>query len=462
MSYIRLFKQFKIIALLICLICSSQLAEAAGFQLNEVSPMLQGDATAGSAAAVNDVSASLINPATLATLLHNQAYLGASAIFPNIQMNGATAIHTVNIPGSPPDAITAPVIGVNREGNIGSLAFVPDAYLGWRINESLVAGIAITSPFGLVTTYSNDSVLRFVAQKSSLLTININPALALQLNPEWAVGLGLQFQYARAILSSFDGTYTGIPALDAFLAANYPTKLKANGWGYGANFGFIYTPCRTTRFGVGYRSKIVQDLSGHGQQYTVPGPTVPAPSQDFPFNAETSVDGTINIPAVLTLSAQQDIANWTFKASAQLNFWSSFKHLSINTPDAFAINTTIDAHWDNVWLLALGADYCFSRAWTFRGGIAYDESPTNTQFREPRIPDTDRYWLTGGFTYRMNNNLSIDGAYEHIFARNQVVNTTVSYGSSPTSTVLLESNQVHAHYQSSIDIVALAIRYSFC
>lgn len=446
----------------ILLLSAYHTSYAAGFQLNETSPALQGAANAGAAAANNDVSAMFNNPATLSTLTENQVYVGASAIFPRINVTKESAIHTVNIPGTPPSNITAIVLGNHAQNNIAKWAFVPDAYFGWRVNDRLVAGIALTSPFGLSTEYDKHSVLRFAALKSSLISFNVNPAVAYIINPQWSVGAGFQLQYAIATFSNFNGPYTGIPEIDAFIAADFPTKLHARGWGLGYNLGVLYEPCQSTRFGLGYRSGIRQELHGDGKQFTSPGPTVPAPSQGFLFNAKTSVNGAVHLPAVLFLSAAQDLANWTLKASAQLNFWESFKSLSINMPEAFATHSTIPTNWKNTWLLSLGADYCLNQKWTLRAGAAYDQTPTRNRYRDPRIPDSDRYWLTGGFTHRMNKNISIDGAYEHIFSKRQTVNVSQPNGSNAISTLPLEVNTVKAKYKSSVNIFAIAIRYNFC
>lgn len=437
-------------------------AFAAGFQLNELSPGLQGAATAGAAAAEDDVSAMFINPATLATLKHNQLYAGASLIMPHVSMSDASATHTVNIPGPPPTDITATVLGKTSQKNVGQSAVVPDVYLSWRLNEMIVAGIAVTSPFGLTTDYSRNSVVRFAAQDSQLLTVNINPAVGIKLNKYWAVGLGFQAQYAQATLSNFNGPYTGIPSIDELIAANHPTSLKANGWGYGYNAGILFEPSECTRIGMGYRSRLVQNIEGDGSQFTLPGPTVPAPSQNFLFNARTTANGTLVLPAVLTLSAAQDISNWTLKASAQLNFWSSFEHLSINMPEAFGTNSTIQSQWKDVFLYAVGADYRVAPNWTLRAGAVYDETPTRDGLRDPRIPDGDRIWATVGFTYKANKSISIDGVYEHIFGKDISVNVTQASGSSANSSGPLEVNHVRAKYRASVDILGLAIRYSFC
>lgn len=433
---------------------------AAGFQINEISPSLQGDATAGAAAATNDVSSMFTNPATLATLNENQAYLGGSGIFPHVAMSDARAIHQVNVPGVPPSSIIAPVQGKNYEQNISSSAFVPDAYLGWRINNKMVAGLGINAPYGLTSSYSQDSVVRFAAIYSSVKAVDINPALAYSINEKWSIGAGLQAQYLQAKFSNFNGPYTGIGFVDELTSAEHPTYLKGDGWGYGYNLGLLFRPDSYTRLGIGYRSQISEKLTGHGQQYTMPGGTVPAPSHNFLFNAQTGVSTSIKTPQVLTFSAARDIANWTLKTSLQINFWDVFNQISIDMPDAFATNTVLQTHWKNTWFSAVGAEYRATPKWTVRGGVAYDETPT-INLRDPRIPDANRVWLNLGATYVVNKKLSIDGAYGHIFMQNQKVNVTEVNGRSATSTEPLEVNQVYAKYKGSADVVALALRYRF-
>lgn len=73
--------RLSVIAILVSQSILSTTSFAAGFQINEISPSLQGDATAGAAAANNDVSAMFINPATLSTLTGTQGYLGQASFF---------------------------------------------------------------------------------------------------------------------------------------------------------------------------------------------------------------------------------------------------------------------------------------------------------------------------------------------------------------------------------------------
>jgi long-chain fatty acid transport protein len=436
-------------------------AQAAGFQINELSPGLQGDASAGAAAANNDVSALFFNPATLSTLKQNQVYIGGNEILPNLEVSNAQAVHTVNTPGIPAsDSTPVTVTGQTSQSNIGAGAFVPDAYIGWRLHPKLVAGLAVIAPYGLKTHYAEDSVLRFAAIYSAVRTIDIVPSIAYMINEKWSLGLGFQAQYLQATFSNFNGPYTGDADIDALFAANHPTYLKGDAWGYGYTLGALYKPDDCTRVGLGYRSQISEQLKGHGQQYTLPGETVPAPSQEFLFNADTPVNAKVRTPAILTLSAARDYAEWTFKASAQLNFWNTFNQLSVNMPQAFATNITLPTKWKNSWFTALGVERHLSPAWTLRAGTAYDQTPT-VGYRDPRIPDNDRVWLNIGATYQANKHLSFDAVYSHIFIPKQTVNVTQAGGSNAITTEPLEVNQVYAQYTGSADIIGVAARFSF-
>jgi long-chain fatty acid transport protein len=461
MGYFRSHPKISVITFIVSQTFFTLPAFAAGFQINEISPGLQGDATAGAAAANNDVSSLFINPATLSTLILNQAYIGASEILPTIKMSDASAIHTVNVPGQPPSSISAPVQGASSQSNVGQGALVPNAYLGIRINPNLVAGLAVIAPYGLKTHYENDSVLRFAADYSAVQTVDVVPAIAYSINNQWALGLGFQAQYINATFSNYNGPYTGVAPIDALIASTQPTLLKAHGWGYGYTAGVFYKPDLCTRIGLGFRSQISEQLRGDGQQYVSPGDTVPAPSQEFLFNAQTSVHGAIKTPAVLTLSAARDFGRWTLKGSAQVNFWSTFNKLSIYMPDAFATNATFQTKWRNTFFGALGAEFNATPAWTFRGGVAYDQTPTVNSYRDPRIPDNDRIWANIGATYHVTKCLSFDAAYSHIFIMDQTVNVTQASGTNTVATVPLEENQVYAKYKGSADVIGIAARISF-
>lgn len=431
---------------------------AAGFQLNEISPSLQGSAMAGAAAANNDVSALFNNPATLSTLKETQFYLGASEFLPNIQMSSGSAIHTFNVPGIPSSSFTAPVNGRAHQNKVSKSAFIPNGSLGWRFADKFSVGVAIVEPYYLSNHYAQDSVVRFASVKSELNSVNINPSLAYQVSEQWSLGVGFQAQYLKTVFSNFNGIYTGLAPMDSLLAATRPSYLESDGWGYGYTLGGLYQPDEFTRVGISYRSQISTSLSGAGTQYTLPGSeVVSTTARTFLFNGESGVDTHIKTPGVLALGLARDINDWTLKGSFQVNFWNRINNLRINMPATFETADVIPMKWRNSWFAALGADYRYNSTWTARAGVAFDQTPTRDTRRDPRIPDQDRFWLNMGLSYFLNNHLSVDGAYSHIFMNDKTVKVLQKNMRVPGAVV--ESNQIRAQYTGSDNVVSLAIRY---
>lgn len=461
MTSSRLFKTNLMSMFVICQSFVAPPLFAAGFQSNLTSPSLQGSAMAGAAATSNDVTALFSNPATLATLKQNQAYLGANEFLPRLNMSHGSAFHIFNVPGDlPPSDISAPVAGLGNQKGISQSVFLPEAYLGERINDKLTFGMGFTEPYYWSSNYSPKSVLRFSNVKTKLKSFNANPALSYKINDNWSVGAGLVAQYLKASFSNFFGPYTGVSLIDELIAASEPSFVKGEGWGYGYTLGALYQPRQTTRLGIGYRSEISTRLHGSGRQYTTAGAIVAVPSHDFLFNGLTEMISKIKTPAVLTLGAAQDLNKWTLKATAQVNFWDSLKTLSVATPEVYVTNNAIKMNWRNAWFVSLGADYHASTALTVRAGLAYDQTPATKARRNILIPDSNQFSANIGLTYGLTDSLSLDGAYSHVFQHNRHVNLRETGMTSPFIAGPIDVNQVKAQFKGSANIVALGIRYS--
>lgn len=459
MRYYRLYTKEFVIAVFM-----SQFAMpvfAGGFQINQTSPGLQGSAMAGSAAAFNDVSALFNNPATLSTLQQNQIYIGASEFIPQISMYAGEANHTFFVPGIPPSTIEGGVQGDASEHNISNAVFIPQGYIGWRTPvDQLSVGLAVLEPFYLYNKYSEDSVLRFASVKTEINSVDINPTLSYQWNDRLSLGIGFQAQYLKTIFSHFDGINTGVPPIDAIIAANEPTHLKSDGWGYGYTVGALFHWDQFTRLGVSYRSEIESHLSGQGEQFTIIGDDVPSPVTTFLFNSHTSVSNQFRTPGVLNIGLARDINEWTLKATAQVTFWEYLDDLIVSTPNAYETVYIVPIRWRDTFFGSVGADYRYNSSLTLRAGFAYDQSPVSLQNRTPLIPDIDQFWLNFGLSYLVNNHFSIDGAYSHIFIRRATVNIGQINEGVPGIPAPLEVNQVNANYKCTENIVSLGLRYS--
>ncbi|WP_440682648.1 OmpP1/FadL family transporter [Cysteiniphilum halobium] len=425
--------------------------EAAGFQVNENSAYLQGMAMAGSAASPDDVSSIFNNPANLGFVKDSSVYISGSYILPSVTMTGAQASHGVHYSTIP--FADDPVSGASSQNSVVEGALVPNLYGAWRINDRLAAGVSLTVPWGMTTNYDDNSVVRYAAQTTSIEVVNLTPEIAFNIIPEISIAAGLQIQYASAEFSNYDGELAA--------PTDQATDIRGNGWGVGGIFGVMFHPTKATYLGLSYRTSVKMNIDGSGNQYLVPGGITP-PIPGFPYNSHISDASTsFRTPGVINFGLTQDITQkWQVRGTVQYTMWSTLDRLTIDMPGAYATSSSIHLGWKNSWLFSLGTDYKITPHWSVRTGVAYDQTPTVSETRDARMPDSNRIWVTLGGTYHVNNHFSIDAVYEHIFMLNQSINVT-EYSGSNTNVPNIEQNKVSADYRGFADIIGLALRYKF-
>jgi len=122
------------------------------------------------------------------------------------------------------------------------------------------------------------------------------------------------------------------------------------------------------------------------------------------------------MPASASLSAYHKLTEkWAIMANVTWTDWSSFEELRVEFDnDADDSVSTLD--WDDAFYYAVGATWYYSDQWTFRGGVAYDETPVpSAKKRNPRIPDDDRFWVSMGAGYEFLDRWGIDFAGTYIW-----------------------------------------------
>ncbi len=164
-------------------------ALATGFQLNEQSASSLGNAFAAGAAFTDDVSAMWWNPAAISKFERRQFVQALHIIKPSIEFNNSASQPAFNQP-----------LG-NSGGDAGGYNFVPNLYFSTPINNQWSFGLGVNGGWGNATEYDDGWIGRYQALLSEILTINVNPAVAWKVTPEFSVGFGINFQY-------IDGKFT--------------------------------------------------------------------------------------------------------------------------------------------------------------------------------------------------------------------------------------------------------------
>lgn len=348
-------------------------ANAAGFQLSEQSSIQIGRAMAGAGVVGDDLSAVHYNPAGM-TLLSGT----------RMQATGTWV--AVNLDYESHDG------SVTENGRLKGQT-IPAGFITHQINDSLWAGLGLTVPYGMGTEFDENWGGMDRGTESMILTFDINPNLAWQVNDKLSVGGGISLQYAKAELGfGFD-----VPSFETVAHAN----VKGDSWAWGWNVGLMFQPVETVRLGLAYRSHIAHNADGHTTLTNVPGVS----------NLRSDMEVRIKTPDTVTLSATWEATDaLRLSGTARWSKWSNFRSLDVRNldlPGDFG-TTVVENNWDDTWFFSVGADYKLNGQWTVRGGVAYDQGPVENQYRMAVIPDTDRVWFSGGASYKYTDNLTFD------------------------------------------------------
>lgn len=378
-------------------LAASPAVYAAGFQLQERSAAGLGRAFSGEAAMGDDASVIASNPAGMMLLEEEWALAtGASAVIPQVDIKGSFFPPAPAPPGTKLDA---------DADDVAESAYVPYAYVAKRFSNQISFGLGFGAytTYGLHTNYPTDFVGRTLADRSQLTSVNFNPAIAWRINRQWSVGAGFDALYADGKLTST------LPNGSSLL------RLSGDDWGYGYNLGVLFEADECTRLGLHYRSSVNLKLEGESRSVLIP-----------PFNGSAHLG--VDLPDTVEFSAVHDIGPWSIHGDILWTHWEKFRKLEPIVHNSPAQPPITEENWDDSWRFSAGTTWRANDNWTLRAGVAYDLTPVDEENLTLRIPDSDRLWLTMGFSWQFMPCWKMDVGYAHLFAES----VEISEGSAAT------------------------------
>ena len=431
----------------------TSVAHSGAFSLyTEGSPAAEGNYAAGIAAEAADASTGWFNPAGLALIHKQEAVFGGVGVFPSVKMTGSSTFTTMGVPDFEQN-----FNGVSGGNN----AFVPSSHYALPLGENATFGLSVVSPFGLDTDWTGSPV-RYQATFTEVITANISPAIGAKVTEHFAVGAGLDFQYARVKFNTMIGLPTFFAAVNPALVDTLSYN-NGNSIGVGFHVGVMgMFDDNHTRIGVNYQSKMNHTFHGQSRlmgPLATPGLSLGDPasiataSSTALFKDNSLFSNRVALPDVLTVSAYRDL-NETIALLGSVVYtgWSSFNTVQLNNVAApsvgatgavsqVQINATTAENYSDTWRVALGANYHVNDVWMLRVGGGYDATPTNNLFRDVRLPDISRWALAVGAHYQARPNIGIDVGYTHLFqASNGDVNRTEAIGTTAAFNVDATTN----------------------
>ena len=409
--------KFLKLSVVIATLSLSSTAFSAGYQLNEYSATGMGRSFAGVGVVGDDFSAIGYNPAGMTYNETSGVQATASYVRLYSHFKDKTA-------------------GSTERGQTDINRVLPGFFAQHRFSDKLTTGIGVYTPFGLATDYPNGWFGERHGGLSEITVMNISPSIAYQLNDYVSVGGSVNFQNAKAHLTSSSA------------------DLEGDDWAVGYTLGLTVTPIKPVRIGLSYRSKVSHQLKGDINRLTVP-----SAGHYFTFNGG-DVSAKITTPETATLSAAWDVNDkWTLSGTARWTRWKRFDTLDITMQNAQlgqispllgSITSSTQEKWRNTGFYALGADYKWNDNWTVRAGLAYDMTVIRSAgYRTPRIPDGRRVWNSIGVSYA-HKNFQVDFGYAHIY---------VFGGHAKGTTEGTEKPNIK--YSSDANMFSLGLQYKF-
>jgi long-chain fatty acid transport protein len=390
-------------------ICASP-AFGAGYGLKEHSADAMAAAYAGAAATSSDASYLAYNPASLAGVSDSDFAVNAVAIFPGSKSAYTSATTSA---GTPTGGDLTP------RGYISG-AVVPAFAFRARLTDQWAIGLDVSAPWGLKTDYPAGWAGRYYAEKTQLLTINATPAVSWQPMPGLALGVGVQVEYAQGKLTTAidTGTLGALNGIPGSLPGGQDSfaQLDGTNWTFGFTLGAMAKLSGDLTAGLSYRSSLQHDLEGP-LTFTLDSTGTGAAIRSLTgLFTDTHATVPLTMPDMVSFGLRDRLADdWYGMIELDWTHWSRFRELRISAANPAQPDNVTTTHWHNAMFGSIGFEYHASESLSLRGGIAYDQSPVPDATREPRIPDSDRIWLSAGVRYRLSDDMDVNVTLSRLF-----------------------------------------------
>lgn len=386
---------------------ASQQAMAAGFQLNAQSATGLGRAFAGDAVIADNASVMARNPAAMSLFSSPELSLGLNAITSDIDVKNTTYVgpSTQGLPASLDDQ------------SVGDTSLVPNIYYIHPINDQWTVGASIYSNFGTKTEFDDSYAANEYGGLTDVKSINFGLSASYRVNEQWSVGGGLDIIYGSGELKRSNKFIEG--GLQAISGVEGPLlDVDADGVGFGFNLGTVYELNENHRFGLSYRYSPELEVDGDMHFQTGGGDI-------------SNQDLNIPLPDMAEFSGYHRLnQQFAVHYSVQWIGWSAFDKLE--TSGGHVLN---EYEWQDGWHYAIGGTYYLNNDWTLRAGYMHDTSAQDKK-TSISVPDSDRNWFSGGFTYHLDSKSNIDVGVTYLVGKDvTATETTVAPDGSPVSAI---------------------------
>ena len=409
---------------------SAGIGFGAGFSILEQSVPGMGRSLAGMTADTTDPASLYFNPAASGWFEHAEISIGNHMLRSRAYFS---------------DHGSSDGLGTDESGDQGGWVAIPNLYYVQPITANVVFGIGMSATSGTRTDYNPHWIGRYTATETEITVMDFTPSLAWKVRDDFSIGIGLVTEYAKATIAQQVD-------LSAYGLKHNQMKVKGDGAAFGFSAGMLYEPFSGTKIGLGYRSRMKIDLDLSARVRNADA------LKAYGIRLKSDGDAELKLPSMINFGISQDIGEaWKVMADIRWTEWSVMDELTIkfDKPVLGQKQSTQEMKWTNNWTIALGGEYKLNDKFTLRAGVAFDECTNRDEYRNTKLPDANRYWISAGLGYQATEHLRFDFSIMHLFFEH------VSYKQASPVPGSTEVGYVKGKELADANIISLGLTYAF-
>lgn len=371
-----------------------------GHVLHGVGSINQAMGGAGIATSIDAIGSNYNNVSSLSFLPRSSIEFGAELFMPDRSLSGSAVLPTGGRVGGTVDSKT-------REAVIPSFGLAYKTEGPWTFGFSAIGigGFGVDYPANLPnpTGRFNPVALPqkfggFGAIDSNYQLLQMTPSVAYQVNKDLSLALGFNLDWASLSVDPWPATPPN--------ASGYPSgSHAASAWGQGFTVGATYQALSNLAVGLSFKSpQWFNDFSWNSQH-----------PDGTPANFKFRLDYPMIVGAGLSYKPVDDL---TLATDVK---WINYKDTEGFQAKNFAPTPTgpyvRGFGWQDIWTVALGAQYKLNQRFTLRTGYNYSDNPipSSQQFFNVFAPAIVQHHITAGLGFNVTPDLDLNLAYYHAF-----------------------------------------------
>ena len=335
-------------------------------------------------AVVNSAEVMFFNPAGMAFLEDRfNVSVGANALFARTKFQNET---------------------YNWKASTENFGTPFNAYISYKVNDWLSAGVAVYTPYGSAVEWDEDWQGSHLVNDIDLQAIYIQPSVSLKLSDRLSVGGGPIY-----VTGSVNFNRNLTRSLTNEEGERSDLTIDASGvtaWGWTA--GFMFNPVDELMIGFNYRSEITMEARDGDATFN----DLPAFAQGIYTN--TAFNADLPLPAEVAVGFSYKVnEKWLVAFDYNRAYWNAYESLDVS----FANGTPTSVNprnYKDASTYRVGTQYIPNDKFAFRAGWYFDESPVQDGYFAPETPRNDSMGFTGGLTYQINKKLGVDVSFLYL------------------------------------------------